>query len=185
MISNVELRGNFVLGIIHRDAQLILVDIGSCELHDAVDTGGLASQLVDEHVGGVHVLQGQPLGNVVHALSLPVVAEALLGNHAVDFLLGGQPLTADVGLGENDAHQTVAVSREADNPHGRLWKEIVVQGDGFKGFLCGGVYGSPFLGYRRVACFVVHLGFRALGYHRAEVLADDAVGVLEPQTYSL
>lgn len=40
--ENVELRGDGVLAIVHRDAQPILVGFGGCELHDAVDTGGFA-----------------------------------------------------------------------------------------------------------------------------------------------
>ena len=69
------------------------------KLHDAVNANGLVGHLVNEHVGRVHVLQRHTVGDVVDALAVPVVAEALGRHHLVYLGLGGQALAGDIGLG--------------------------------------------------------------------------------------
>ena len=47
------------------------------KLNNTINTNGLTGYIVDENVGGVHILKGDALGDVVHTIAVPVVAETL------------------------------------------------------------------------------------------------------------
>ena len=88
---------------------------GIYKLHNTIDTRRLARKFVDKNIGWVHVLQSQSVGNVVHSLPLPVVAESFFANHSVNLLFHCQTQTAYVRLGEDDAQKAVAVAGESDD----------------------------------------------------------------------
>lgn len=78
------------------------------KLDYAVNANRFVSHLVNKHVGRMHVLQRHAVGNVVHTLAVPVVAESLGHHHLVYLGLGSQPLAGDIRLGEDDAHQMIS-----------------------------------------------------------------------------
>ena len=47
------------------------------KLQDAVDANGLVGQFIYEDIGWMHILKGDAVGGVIHALTIPIVAKAL------------------------------------------------------------------------------------------------------------
>ena len=76
----------------------------------------------------MHILKGYAVGDVVHALPVPVVVETLREGQLIDFFLGGQTLAADVRLCKDDSEEVVAVAREPDDTHRGFRKEAIVKG---------------------------------------------------------
>ena len=121
----------------------------------------------------MHVFKCHSFRNVIYALSVPIVTEPLCGNHIVNFLLCCQSQTVYVWLRQDSTHKSVTITSKAYHFHGRFWKEVIMQRNGIKSFLCGGIDGSSFFYYRCVSIFIINLCFRALGYHWAKLPYED------------
>ena len=155
------------------------------KLHNAINANWFARYHIDKHIGGMHVFEGQAIGDVIYTLAVPVVTKTFGCNHIVYLFLRSQSQTIHIRLRQHYAHQVIAVARKANHFHRSFWEEIVVKGDGIQSLQPSRVDGSTFFYNRCVAITIIYFCFGTLCYLGAKLRSKYMLRIILPQIRSL
>ena len=105
----------------------------SYKFDNTVNTYRCIGNSIDEDIGRMHIFQIKTFADIVHSLPIIVVSKSFGCHHVINFLLGSQSPTPDVGLCENCTEQAMGVTCKANHVHRRFREKGIVQDDRFQG----------------------------------------------------